>query len=505
MSPLKEFGLASIENGTVKITETGRLFLKDEFDSGNIFFRILLKWQIPSGKNKRNNELYNIKPFVGSLHLIDVVNKKEIARGNNAKGISRKEFSLFVPTLIHYRDIETYADKIVALRDELKGKPNQDKDEIENTFSRKFAADFLGSDNINDIKKLLKNLRDYGDNAIRYFRLTRYLHIRGGGYYIDLEPRRPVEISHLLNYDNAQSRTFKSEKEHLTHIADPLEPKLPWETTAEFITIIEELIEQIEKYQDPLQRNDIEIRDYTTMQDDELKGYIIDLRKYRRELQDEENRVKSQTADQIEWYIASLKTIFDFDERPILLEKLSSLGLLALNDALKIQANHPVGDDNQPIWTAPANVPDIECFYESFNAICEVTMLTTRDQWYNEGQPVMRHLRDFERKYGDKPSYCLFISPKLHRDTINTFWTAIKYEYEGQPLKIIPLSIANFISVLEVLLELKAKNIFLRHQEILHLYDDILVSSHSCDNSNVWIQKIPDIISNWTRSLIPQK
>ena len=118
-----------------------------------------------------------------------------------------------------------------------------------------------------------------------------------------------------------------------------------------------------------------------------------------------------------------------------MLEKLSSLGLHALNDALKIQPNYPVGDDNEPTFTAPANTPDIECFYQSFNAICEVTMLTGRDQWYNEGQPVMRHLRDFENKHQDKDSYCLFIAPKMHRDTINTFWTAIKYEYEGRTQK----------------------------------------------------------------------
>lgn len=34
-----------------------------------------------------------------------------------------------------------------------------------------------------------------------------------------------------------------------------------------------------------------------------------------------------------------------------------------------------MGDDNEPTFTAPANKPDIECFYQSFNSICEVTML----------------------------------------------------------------------------------------------------------------------------------
>ena len=143
-----------------------------------------------------------------------------------------------------------------------------------------------------------------------------------------------------------------------------------------------------------------------------------------------------------------------------MLEKLSALGLHALNDALQIHPNYPVGDDNEPTFTAPANVPDIECFYKSFNAICEVTMLRGRDQWFNEAQPVMRHLRDFEERYKEKPSYCLFIAPQIHRDTVNTFWIAIRYEYEGRRQRIIPLSIKLFVSILKTLLKMKKKEFF---------------------------------------------
>ncbi|MFA6619497.1 MAG: AlwI family type II restriction endonuclease, partial [Candidatus Neomarinimicrobiota bacterium] len=139
--------------------------------------------------------------------------------------------------------------------------------------------------------------------------------------------------------------------------------------------------------------------------------------------------------------------------------------------------------------------------YQSFNAICEVTMLTGRDQWYNEGQPVMRHLRDFENKHQDKTSYCLFIAPKMHRDTINTFWTAIKYEYEGKTQKIIPLSINNFVSLLKILVQMKAENKFLKHSEIARLYDEIIDSSNSFTDSDKWLRNIPITISSWQQSI----
>ena len=54
---------------------------------------------------------------------------------------------------------------------------------------------------------------DYGDNAIRYFRITGYIQIRGGGFWIDLEPRRLVEINSLLSGDNARAKSFGSKTE----------------------------------------------------------------------------------------------------------------------------------------------------------------------------------------------------------------------------------------------------------------------------------------------------
>jgi len=414
-NPLKKMGLATIENKKMRITDLGKLFLKNDFDYEDVFFRSFLKWQIPNpdSRDYPKNGDYDIKPFVGSLHLINAVNQKETAFGNQPKGISKEEFSLFAPTLVHYRDIEAYAEKIITLRGELSGKAKQEQREIFDAHKKQFASEFLRTNSEAEITRLLKNLKDYGDNAIRYFRLTRYIHIRGGGFYVDLEPRRSVEIESLLASDSAQSKLFKSKKEYLAYIADTLEPRLPWETEEKYIEIIKKLVHEIQRYEATLQKENIDVKEFQKMQADELKNYIIELRAYRRELQDEENHRKSQAIEQIKYYIESLESIFHFENRPILLEKLSSLGLQALNDALKISPNYPVGDDNEPTFTAPANTPDIECFYESFNAICEVTMLKGRNQWYNEGQPVMRHLRDFEEKHAGKPSYCLFIAPEL--------------------------------------------------------------------------------------------
>jgi hypothetical protein len=502
-NPFKKFGFVRLENAILKITDFGEYFLSDEYDLSDVFFRSFLKWQLPNPDNTgyKLRDGYDIKPFIGSLHLIKEVNSKWEALGNEPVGLSKKEFLLFCPTLINFENINGQTQKVIDLRLLQQGKSRQKQKKIFNEYKQKFAKEFLETENSGKIKKLLNNLRDYGDNAIRYFRLTKLIFIRGDGYYVDLEARRSIEINSLLDFDNAKSRSFDSKEEYLAYISDIAEPQLPWETKEKYIEIIEKLIKEIQIYETNLEKESVEIKDYQEMQVDDLKIYDTELRAYRKLLQNEENYRESQNIEQVKSCIEDLENIFDFDDRPILLEKLSALGLRALNDALKIQPNYPVGDDNEPTFTAPANTPDIECFYNSFNAICEVTMLIRREQWYSEGQPVMRHLRDFENKYSDKIAYCLFIAPVLHRDTLNTFWIAVKHDYEGSKQKIIPLSIANFVLILKILVQIKSKNKLLKHSEISRLYDKIIDSSDLVNNASDWVENIPSVISSWREDL----
>jgi len=502
-NPLKKFGFVRLKNKVLEITPFGENFLSDNYDLSSIFFSGFIKWQLPNPDNSGYKLIdgYDIKPFIGALLLIRKVNERSLELKEKVKGISKTEFSLFGPSLVNFNDVDSYAEKIIVLRQRIKGKNKQEQKNILDEYKTIFAKEFLKSEDPKKIKKLLKNLKDYGDNAIRYFRLTRYIYIRGGGFYIDLEPRRSVEINALLDFDNAQSKTFESKEEYLGYISDISRPELPWETKEKLTEITVNLLEDINLYEKETVATPKVFSDYKKLNEDGLKIFIDDLRHYRRELQDKQNHQKSQEIEQIKKYIEELENIFNVDDRPILLEKLLSLGLNALNDAIKIKPNYPVGDDNEPTFTAPANTPDIECFYKNCNAICEVTMLTGRDQWYNEGQPVMRHLRDFENKYQDKKAYCLFVAPKLHRDTINTFWTAIKYEYEGQKQRIIPLSINIFVELLKILVEIKQNGKFLKHNELFSLYDEILGTSDKLPDSTEWIKNIPDTIISWKKGL----
>ncbi|MDO4569582.1 MAG: AlwI family type II restriction endonuclease [Planctomycetia bacterium] len=196
--------------------------------------------------------------------------------------------------------------------------------------------------------------------------------------------------------------------------------RLPWENVEELQQIATKIITDIHALQSDLgqEAGTFYLADTIEL----LEKQILELRKKRSDLLVKDTKKSFDLGEKIEEIIQKLQNIRNLPEKPsIALEKYVFLALIVLNDAIRIQTNAPLGDDNELTYTAPANVPDIECEYLDFHSICEVTMLTGRNQWYNEGQPVMRHLRDFESRHRDKPTYCLFVSPSLHQMCLYEF------------------------------------------------------------------------------------
>lgn len=506
VAPLTKMGLAvaSKSSGAVVITDIGRSFMNGSTDIGDIYFRFFLKWQIPTpGSNDfSDRSVYDIQPFIGTLQLIGRVNQLAEEAGLKVKGLSKSEFSIFAHTLVRHEHINYYAQSIISIRKLTAGKSKTESKQIFKQQSRTFISGFLGTTDVDKIDALYNSLFDYGDNSIKYFRLTRYVYIRGGGYYIDLEPRRSTEIDELLKM-SAASREFESEDDYSRYLTDSTLPVLPWETSDKLSQILTVVQAENEEYESQLALGERKhIIDVDTKNEATLKTTIEAARQYRRELQEQLNHKQAASIDSLSTYIDKLTNIYQLEDRPVQLEKFTSLGLHSLNDALSIKPNYPVGDDNEPTFTAPANVPDIECFYEGANSICEVTMLTSRDQYYNEGQPVMRHLRDFESRNVEKPSYCLFIAPKLHRDTINSYWYAVKYEYEGSRQRIVPMTIGNFVQVLQVLKSMKQESRIMRHTDIIDLYDRIVSITTYVDSSEKWLERIPEEINAWSASML---
>jgi hypothetical protein len=132
--------------------------------------------------------------------------------------------------------------------------------------------------------------------------------------------------------------------------------------------------------------------------------------------------------------------------------------------------------------------------------ICEVTMLNGRDQWFNEGQPVMRHLRDFENS--NRNAYCIFIAPAIHTDSAETFHIANTIGYKGSKQKIAPLTIKQFTGLLKTLKSMRETNKHFTHTYLKNLVDEIAESANSISNSDEWVSNTQNIVKSWSESLV---
>ena len=485
--PLQKFGFANILGGAVSITESGRAFLAEERDYGEIFLRALLKWQIPNPLDRMGfpaRHGYNIKPFVGVLHLISAVNCECEKAGLKQKGLSFDEFEIFALTLIDWRKIEETAREVVNFRKQLAKIPRSDK------------SDFIAHES-HDLRSAfnLSHLLDYADNAIRYFRMTGYVRIRGADDHIDINPFRRVEVDSLLKRDTAEPSVFEAD-EYAVQMGNASFPVLPGESSAELRATIRNLRDGIAK---------IGGDSGNPPPDDASASQLKSLRNKLRERhlvasgQVEKKRLAEPDAirvcaNELRALTSRRKRIHNAAET---LERLSKSGLDALNDAREIRANYPAGDDGMPTAPAPAGMPDIECRYDGFAAICEVTLLSDSKQWVHEGQPVIRHLRAFEDKNTEADAFCIFIAPKMHRDTLNTFHISVRHGYEGQRQKIAPLTVEQFCGILDYCADRRESNRPLHRTDIHALLSRVSESIGAMEKSDAWCAQMPEVIEKW--------
>ena len=489
--PIEKLGLASLEIDSkthevrVRITELGQLFLDNRIALEDVVFSNLLKFQYPNPLSSDCRD-YNTKPFINTLRLIKKVNELCNERGLKAKGVSKDEFGIFVLSIKSYDEIEEKAESLLAYRKRMNElSTDEEKQNYRTIFVERYLSNF---------KEPVKNTKEYADNIIRYVRLTKYIYIRGGGYYIDLEPRRMIEIESLLEMDNGSAKSFSLE-EYKAFIGDYYSYTLPFETIEKLTKIAEDIVAEINALERKLSLSTSAVVIANNITD--LKTQIESLRERRISLQNLILKANYQQIDQIDSAIDALKNIRKLNMKPsVALEKWTNIALNIINDALLIKPNSPLGDDNEPIFTAPAGVPDIECLYDGFGAICEVTMLTGRDQWFNEGQPVMRHLRDFENQNRSMQNYCLFVAPSLHQDTMNTFWNAVKYEYQGSRQKIIPMTIAQLIDILQGIRLAKVNHRKVTKDDMKSLYESC-TQLCSISDSTQWSSFVTKQIVSW--------
>ncbi|MDI6833061.1 MAG: AlwI family type II restriction endonuclease, partial [Bacteroidales bacterium] len=390
---------------------------------------------------------------------------------------------------------------------------NYRKSKNKKTFIENFVKKFYQIDTVED--KKINNLYDYGDNIMRYFRLTKYFKLSisnslGTNWTIDLEKSRMEEINQLLLMYDGSAIKFSNIEDYLNYIADISLPKLPWESIENlkkiFISLKNETQNLISNHNIKILLEEEQLLNIDTKNIDikSLENAISQVRNLN--LKIKEKIRKNDLLNNIS-YIEKLIQILQDEKNlrkysPEQFEKLITESFKIINDEILIKPNYPVDDDGEPINHSPKNKPDIECYYKNFRAICEVTLNTSKLQWVLEGQPIMRHLRDFENKNKNYNVFCIFIAPKVNVDTYSQFWFSVKYEYDGKPQKIVPMTTYQFSFFLKALIELLKYNKRFTHIELYNIYNSIINKTNEIIGFSKWAEQIEIILNDWFDNII---
>ena len=185
------FALAGLNDGVVKITPLGRALLNPKADFGKVFLRQLARWQLPNPLDKTYpaRRGYWIKPLVGTFHLLKQVNLISVACGLNTSGLSLDEFDAFVPTLINYQKISQTALAVVDVRRACQALAGAERENRQKALIGEYLEGF-------DTRRL----KAYAEHTRLYFRLTRFIRYSDDRKFVDLEPRRHIEITDALGY-----------------------------------------------------------------------------------------------------------------------------------------------------------------------------------------------------------------------------------------------------------------------------------------------------------------
>ena len=180
---------------------------------------------------------------------------------------------------------------------------------------------------------------------------------------------------------------------------------------------------------------------------------------------------------------------------PSLMLEWNTWRALTMIDGGNIKANLKFDDYGAPMSTAQGNMADIECEYDEFRAIVEVTMSSGQKQYEMEGEPVARHLAKIKNKDA-RETFCLFVAPVINDACLSQFYYLhkIPIAFYGGTSNIIPLE----LSVFRKMLEDSYKANYVPSSKQLHTFfqraNDL---AKTATDEKLWYEGVKDLAFNW--------
>lgn len=478
----------------------------------DLFLRQLLKWQYPSPVHDDADyqELFCIRPFLEVLRLI-----RDLGR------LSKVEMSLFAVPLIDLDDYETTHDRILAFRNDYSAlhgtmaRRQMERSVAIREIERIWADDIAegriwkreaarGRDGYAEfLRARVSLLRDYGDNAMRYFRATGLFTLSGRGGLSILEERRE-EVDSILSTFDRDPIEFEKLDDYYAWMGDPNLPALPSDEA-------EVLRRQIFTLFDALPTTDrtrhAALRDRAKAPSavHALKALYHELTDLAASIAVRQTQQRLAGRDAVDDILSVYEGIRDHDpdivDRPLTLEWNTWRALTMLNDAINVNANFQMDREGQPLNPAPGKVPDVDCEYRGFLLAVEVTLMTGAKQYAAEGEPVERHVGYLQRNRravkDTREVFGLFVAPTIAASVTSHFWNLHNArrptaEFAGF-VRVVPLTLEQFMQ----LIERTRGRLPLNCEAIRQLFATASQAALESDDEVKWKDRIGELVAAW--------
>lgn len=469
---------------TIELTPAGHELINSKHKE-EIFLRQLLKFQVPSPYHLPSEKAADfwIKPYLELFRLI-----------RHFGTLKFDELRLFGLQLTNYKNFDIIVSKIEKFRiEKVENKGNYKNfyknylySEIKEIYKDKIQSGETKTRESKDksisnfINTQASNLRDYADACFRYLRFSGVVTISHIGKSLSIVPNKQQEVDYFLKNVDRNPCFINDTSAYINYLTSSTVPKL--------------LTDNRDYLTSQLAKEFPSISITASQTTEEIKNILIDNTNLRKEkiLSEQVEAIKDyKLYEDITTTFEQIKSIYD---APLILEW-NTWRAMTMLDGGDIKANLKFDDYGNPMSTAQGNMADIICDYDDFKLTVEVTMQTGQKQYEAEGEPVSRHLAKV-KKETSKPTYCLFIAPKINEACIAHFYTLHKtnISYYGGTSTIVPLPLEVFMKMVE---DSHRASYTPEPKHVQRFFELSNTIANSTDNENEWYTKITKEALNW--------
>lgn len=479
--------LGFVQLPVIGLTEAGKELLTSN-NKEEILLRQMLKFQLPSPYHPLGKKAASfwVKPYLEILRLIRVMGT-----------LSFDELQIFAMQVIDYRMFDDVVKKIHRFRigkQKYVGKYAAYKLQVINKEVSEIFEEEIKTGNLKTresktatvasfITKKANNLRDYADAATRYFRATGLIKVSAIGKSLSILPDKIKDVDYILSTIPRDPVYVNEQKSYEAYLWNPSLPKLLTDDREMILSklknefnIIPDKNLSINQLKDTLNAQ-IEKR-----KEDRISQQVVQIKNYK-------------LYNDIEETFNNLNSTFE----PSLFFEWNTWRAMTMLNGGTIKANLKFDDEGNPMNTALGKMADIECYYDDFDVIVEVSLSSGQLQFKMEGEPVPRHI-GIHKQQTNKTTYCFFIAPTINSATIAHFYSLYlsNIEMYGGKCNIIPLTLDTFRKMLRDAFNASKRP---APSNIKRLFDTSNTIAKKClveDKSEMdWYEGITKVANNW--------